>query len=164
MIDFLLLTYLTIIVCGIYFGIGESRKVVVFNDFNDLGLTFLIPVSLFLLYMATALIDVSHVIWKIVSAVVVIVLSVKLAYNTYMHNNKNILKAIVAFLTKIPLAFVWIINVMTYVSPGGKTEIERANKRDSAGLVLLLLTPIVVLLVANKNGSLLNPVNWFEKK
>jgi hypothetical protein len=38
-----------LIIIGIFLGAGEKRKIVVFSNFNDLGLTFLIPASLLLI-------------------------------------------------------------------------------------------------------------------
>ncbi|WP_165493883.1 hypothetical protein [Azotobacter chroococcum] len=38
---------LAAIIAGIYKGFGDNRTIVVFRNYDDLGLTFLIPVSSF---------------------------------------------------------------------------------------------------------------------
>ncbi len=37
------------IILGVILGFGDNRKIVVFSDYDDLGLTFLIQVSYFLI-------------------------------------------------------------------------------------------------------------------
>lgn len=36
---------LIIIIVGVFLGAGRNRRIVVFSDYDDLGLTFLIPAS-----------------------------------------------------------------------------------------------------------------------
>ena len=45
--NILLLATFSIIIIGIFLGAGKNRTIVVFQDYDDLGLTFLIPTSFF---------------------------------------------------------------------------------------------------------------------
>lgn len=38
-----LIVFVFIIVLGVFKGFGENRSIIVFRDYDDLGLTFLVP-------------------------------------------------------------------------------------------------------------------------
>jgi hypothetical protein len=41
--NIILLVYFSIVITGIFLGAGKNRTIIVFRDYDDLGLTFLIP-------------------------------------------------------------------------------------------------------------------------
>ena len=47
--DAILIVVLAILLLGIVLGCGSRRKIVVFSNYDDLGLTFLAPVSAFVI-------------------------------------------------------------------------------------------------------------------
>ncbi len=48
------------------------------------------------------------------------------------------------------------------LKPSGATAAERRSSRGTAMIVLAILTPIIGLVVANKEGSLFNPKDWIR--
>ncbi len=92
------------------------------------------------------------------------ILAIKLLINTYLDNNRKILKTLLAFLTKIPLGVIWMINFINVLDPSGKTINERRQNRRNALVVLTLLTPIIAGLVVNKEGSFFNPKSWIRRR
>jgi tetratricopeptide (TPR) repeat protein len=145
-----------LIILGIFLGAGENRKIVVFKNYDDLGLTFLVPASFVLLsilipigseYLGIKIENLQLIIASIVSGLILI----KVVMVTY-HANQSMLKTFVALLVKFPLAIIWIIALIGVISPSGKNEDERRKNRQSSLIILTLLTPIVGLLVVDKTG------------
>ena len=156
--------YLIIVIIGIFLGFGEKRKIIIFRDYDDLGLTFFIPVSYFLIVYISPLFNISNKIANIIALIVSGILAIKLLINTYLDNNRKILKTLLAFLTKIPLGVIWMINFINVLDPSGKTINERRQNRRNALVVLTLLTPIIAGLVVNKEGSFFNPKSWIRRR
>lgn len=145
-----------LIIFGIFLGSGENRKIVVFKNYDDLGLTFLVPASFVLLlylipigseYLGIKINNLHLIIASIVSGLILI----KVIMVTY-HGNESIFKTFLALLVKFPLAVIWIIALIGVISPSGKDQDERRKNRQSALIILTLLTPIVGLLVVDKTG------------
>ncbi len=156
------LIYFGLMIFTIFKGVGENRTIVIFRDYNDLGLTFLIPVSAFLIVMLFTSFGGNPQVGMLLALVVVAILFGILARNTYEDNHGSFLYTILAVLTKIPLAFIWVINFIAMLNPGGKTQRERRKNRNSAMLILAFLTPIIGMLVVKKEGSLFNPRDWIK--
>ena len=60
------------IILGVILGFGDNRKIVVFSDYDDLGLTFLIPVSYFLIIYLGLKFGISIEVLHIIALIVVI--------------------------------------------------------------------------------------------
>jgi len=71
---------------------------------------------------------------------------------------------LMSLMTKVPLGIIWILNFITMLNPGGKTAVQRRKNRGTALVILAFLTPIIGMLVANKEGSLFNPKDWIKGK
>lgn len=95
----------------------------------------------------------------ILGGVVSFILFLILAKNTYIDNNRHLAKSILAFITKVPLAIIWIANLIQLLNPSG-TGNKRRQNRGQALVILTLITPIISLLVVNKSGSYFNPKSW----
>lgn len=154
--------YAVVVIVGIFLGYGENRKVVVFRDYDDLGLTFLIPASFFLIQYIFSYFGVSQKISLIIGGTVAIALTLKLIKDTYEDNNRVLKFALLAFLTKVPLAVIWVLNLINMLNPSGRTAEQRRGSRQASMVILAILTPIVAALVVNKEGSFFNPKNWIR--
>lgn len=153
---------LVTIVTGICKGLGENRTIVVFRNYDDLGLTFLIPVSLALCFFVLIYLGVNTAVALVLAGCIALWLLAILTRNTYVDNGNHLGKTALALLTKLPLAFVWIFNLIWMLNPSGRTDSQRARSRLSAILVLTVLTPVIGLLVVDKTGSFFNPKQWIS--
>lgn len=159
--DFFLISGGLIVLAGIVSGFGENRKIIVFSNYDDLGLTFLIPASYFLIQILTTYLGGSSFAGTIVGSVVALYLFALLTRNTYASNGQDIGRTVLALATKIPLAVVWVLALMQVLNPSGKGSQRTAN-RGQALIVLAVLTPIVGGLVVDKTGSMFNPKAWIK--
>lgn len=158
----IILTILIItIIIGVIKGCGNNRTIIVFRDYDDLGLTFLIPASWMLIYYIFHGFGGNEFIAIVVGGVVALFLLIKLSINTYIDNSRIISKSLLALITKIPMGVIWILNFAEFLNPSGKGS-QRSRNRGQALLVLTLLTPILGLLVVNKSGSFFNPTSWLR--
>lgn len=157
----LLIVFGAVILFGIFKGYGDNRSIVVFRDYNDLGLTFLVP-SLFLLttyLLSTYQVDINVTFF--ISALVSLWPLIKLVQNTYADNGHNLFKTTLALVTKIPLGVFWILNLVQIFNPKG-TGKEKNLSRGKAFIILAVLTPIIHMLVVDKSGSFFNPKTWVK--
>ena len=152
------------IIIGIFKGFGENRKIIVFADYNDLGLTFLVPASFALI----SIIGMNFgLVWEttlLIAFIVSFLIALKVIIDTYNYNERALGKTLLSLITKFPLAIIWILNLITLLNPGGKTAAQRRANRGTALVILTLLTPIVGGLVVNKSGSFFNPMSWLKGK
>ena len=151
----------TVVVIGIFKGAGANRSIVVFADYDDLGLSILIPASFFLISLLFRLFGGSPAIGMIIGAIVALWLMVILIKNTYIANGSRPGPTALALVTKIPLSVIWFISLVSTLNPSG-TGRQRTSNRALAMLILALLTPILALLVVDKSGSTFNPRNWIK--
>lgn len=154
--------YAVIVIVGIFLGFGEQRKVVIFRDYDDLGLTFLIPASFFLIVYIFSYFGISQKFSSIIGGGVALLLTFKLLKDTYLDNNRNVKFTLLAFFTKIPLAIIWILNFINMLNPSGKTAQQRSSSRGISMVILAILTPILIALVVEKEGSYFNPRSWIR--
>ena len=162
--DFLLVCYFIIVIIGIFLGFGEKRKIVVFKNYDDLGLTFLVPASYFLIIYIFTWIGISYKIANFVAWIVVGVIMIKIFINTYLDNNRQILKTLLAFITKIPLGVIFVFHLLNIIYPDGKTQKQKRENREKSLAILILLTPIIGGLVVEKKGKFFNPKNVLKYK
>ena len=159
-----ILVYFIVMIVTIFKGYGENRTVIIFRDYNDLGLTFLIPASFILIFYLFMMFG-GNPSWGVGLAFIVsISLFVILVKNTYEDNNKAILPTVLSLMTKVPLGLIWILSFITMLNPGGKTAAQRRKNRGTALVIVGLLTPIIGMLVVEKEGSLFNPRDWIKGK
>jgi hypothetical protein len=159
--DILIVIYFIIVIIGIIKGSGKNRTIIIFQDYDDLGLSFLVPSSFILIQLIFSMLGVNTTISNIVAWLVSGFLLIKLIINTYYINNRNFFKTILALLTKIPLAVIWIVNLEEALNPSGKGH-QRVKNRGRALAILTFLTPIINLLVVDKTGKFFNPRGWIK--
>tara|TARA_Y100001963_G_scaffold118820_1_gene165616 strand:- start:977 stop:1504 length:528 start_codon:yes stop_codon:yes gene_type:complete len=156
-----LIVFVFIIVLGVFKGFGENRSIIVFRDYDDLGLTFLVPTSFFLITYIFTMLGGNQNIGMLIGGIVAVFLFIKLVKNTYTDNGGNIGKCALALITKLPLAIIWIFNLIQLLNPSG-TGSQRRKSRGQALVILTLLTPIIGMLVVDKSGSYFNPKSWIK--
>lgn len=157
-----LFLYALLMIITIFKGAGENRIIIIFKDYNDLGLTFLMPASAVLIFIILSYMGMQPQYTMVLSGGVFLVLLIMLVRNTYIINNRKIWKTVLSLLTKIPLSLIWLMSFFTMLKPNGATAAERRSQRGGAMIVLAILTPIIGLVVAEKEGSLFNPRNWIR--
>lgn len=162
--NILLLATFSIIIIGIFLGAGKNRTIVVFQDYDDLGLTFLIPTSFFGIIFIFHILGGNPIYSVPLATIVALILFCIMVRNSYIDNDRVIWKVMLVLVTKLPLAFLWVINLISLISPTGQTVKQRRESRVNALLILAIITPIIGLLVVNKSGDLFNPKQWIKGK
>lgn len=160
--DAILIVALAILLLGIVLGCGSRRKIVVFSNYDDLGLTFLAPVSAFVIAYLFMLCGGTQNVGAAVGGVVGFAVLVMVTVNTYLANGRRFPHTLLAIVTKLPLSVIWVFGLIQVVNPSGNTQRQRRSSRQTGLLVLLVVTPIIGLLVADKTGSLFNPRSWLS--
>lgn len=156
--------YMIFILIGVVLGFGQNRRIVIFRDYDDLGLTFLIPASFFLIVYIFAMFGINQSFSLVLGSLVAILLTIKLLRDTYLDNNRSLIYSLLAFFTKLPLAIIWILNFINMLNPGGNTAQERRKSRQTSMVILALITPVMAALIVEKEGSLFNPQSWIKGK
>jgi len=159
-----LMGYFMLMLITMFKGYGKNRTVIIFRDYNDLGLTFLIPASVYLIFVLFTSFGGNQQLAMFLAIGVALTLFAILVKNTYLDNNKSMLHTSLAIMTKMPLGIIWFLNFITMLNPSGKTATQRRKNRGVALIILAILTPLMTLLVANKEGSLFNPKDWIKGK
>lgn len=145
---------LALIAVGTILGFGERRKIVVFENYDDLFLTFSVPI---LAYLSVILLSMSKEgLLALLLACTTIAASGFLflwtVWRTLKANGNSAWRTALSIITKFPLAFIWVLKIISLISPAGDTGVERAKNRASALLILTFLTPIISALVVEKTG------------
>ncbi len=154
--------YSLILISSIGFGAGKNRKLVIFKDYDDLGLTFLLPLSVTLILVVLTWMEVSVEITQLVAGITALPLLLKLIVNTYRNNGGSIIKTILSINAKLPLAVLWVLSLYQSLNPSGSNARQRRSNRGVAMVILAIVTPIIGLLVVEKEGSIFNPRQWIR--
>ena len=144
--------WLVIILMGfliiIGFGVimGYMNKIVVYRNFGDLRNVFLIvllPMTVFftLMKMGIENFEAFHTPFLIFLSLILIYIFI-----TTLKDNGNIFKALLAFVTKVPLGVLLVIALIEFISP------KKRGNRGYAFATMLLLTPIVIGLINDKGN------------
>jgi len=128
--------------------LGFTKTITVYRDFADLTKVFMLvlaPLGLF--YILGDKID-NRILQNIFFGIEGLLL-VWIIVTTFI-DNRNIFKTLLALIIKIPLGVIFAIYLVNLISPSGK---NRRQSRGIAGIVMLLLAPILYGLVRNKVWS-----------
>ncbi|OCL81565.1 hypothetical protein AAW30_01864 [Arcobacter porcinus] len=158
-----IISILLIIIVTYFKASNENRTIIVYEDWNDVGLSFfsiIFPIFITAFFLN---IDFLSKYAFFIGFILLVTLLGKLAIHTYKANNGNILYFIMAFITKIFLGITLFTQLLNVISP---QEDENGNSNFwSAILILLVVVPIVKNLVVNKNqGSKVNPFMWISSR
>lgn len=125
--------------------LGFTDKIVVFRNYDDLGLAFLGVVPVFIGFI-------SMVRWILIPAAIIsCAVFMWLLVRTWQ-DNQSVWKLLVALPTKLALSVLFIAFLWDVLSPNGQTQIARAKQRGLATAVLAVLTPVIYRLVREKTG------------
>lgn len=142
---------------------NKNQTIIVYEDWNDVGLSFfsiIFPIFITVLFLN---IDSLSKYAFFIGFILLVTLLGKLVLDTYKANNGNILYFLMAFITKIFLGMTLFTQIINIISP---QEDENGNSNFwSAILILLVVVPMVKNLVVNKNqGSKVNPFMWISSR
>ena len=128
--------------------LGFTRTITVYRDFADLTKVFMLvlaPIGLF--YILGDKID-NRILQNIFIGIEGLLL-LWIIVTTFI-DNRNIFKTLLALITKIPLGVIFAIYLVNLISPSGK---NRRQSRGIAGIVMILLAPLLFGLVKNRVWS-----------
>ena len=149
-------TPILIIVLGIILGL--NKKIVVYRNYSDIAivcLTVLVPISGFFVLLKMGVTEEGVDYFKTPFLVFEAIMLLIILYRTFMDNH-NPFKALLAFVTKVPLGVFFIYNFIEF------TTTRRGQKQQGPLVFLMVLTPIIIGLVKNKEG-LFAPLNRINK-
>lgn len=144
---------LAVLMLGII--LGFTKTITVYRDYADLTKTFMLvlaPVALF--YMLGDKIE-NRVLQNILF-VVEGLLILWIIITTYL-DNRNILKTLLALITKIPLSVIFAFYMINLISPSGSNSSQRRQSRGISAIIMLFLSPILYGLVRNRSWSVKQP-------
>ncbi|WP_320196148.1 hypothetical protein RMR10_022975 [Agrobacterium rosae] len=145
---------LAVIAVGVILGFGENRKIIVYQNYDDLGLTFMVPVLAYVSLLLSGMKEeaVVNLLLAITAAALSFGIFGYTVHRTFTANGHSLWRTAVALVTKFPLAFIWVLQIVNIISPSGKTALERSQNRANALLILTILTPIITALVVERTG------------
>lgn len=129
--------------------LGWTNKIVVFRNYEDLGLTFLsflVPIFAYFLYSALGESQITAYFFIFVE----IVLLSYLFFRSFIDNQKNIFSTILAIYTKFPLSFLYLVNLFNAIN--SLFNKEKKYKSPISIFLFVILTSIMVKLVKERKG------------
>ena len=136
--------------------LGFTKTIVVYRDYADLAKVFMLvlaPVGILLIAMQFGA---GSDVWarriKILVGILEVGLLGWILVSTFS-DNRNILKTLLAFVTKIPLGVLFAFYVIQLILPGGKNYKDRRQSRGIAALIMLVLSPLLYGLVQHRVWS-----------
>jgi cbb3-type cytochrome oxidase subunit 3 len=136
-----------LMICIIGCTLGVKEKIVIFRNYDDLGLVFLAVVPLFIGFITA-------IGWILIPSVLSSsTICLWLLVRTWQDNG-SVWKVIIALPTKLALSILFIAFVWDLLAPSGKTQSARAAQRGLAAAILAVLTPVIYCLVKEKTGVL----------
>jgi hypothetical protein len=149
-----LLLFLAVVVCGVVMGL--KKKATIYRNYTDLFIVFLAslaPVGFYYLGMLAASPEQKSAGQFVVYLFVAVEAGLLLwIFWRTLQDNGNFFLALLAFLTKVPLAVLFIFNLIAFIAPTGKTASDRASSRRVGLIVLMLVAPLVLALVREQEG------------
>lgn len=125
--------------------LGLKERMVIFRNYDDLGLVFLVVAPLCIGFI-------TQIPWILIPAIVIGAgLCVWLTWRTWQDNG-SVWKVLIALPTKLVLSVLFIAFVWELLSPSGKTQMARAKQRGTAAAILAVITPVIYRLVRDKVG------------
>ena len=145
----------TILICliiGIFFItgliLGVTKKIVVFNDYQDVALSFGGVVVTFLLFASVPKekndLEGFYILIGLVESVLLFFI-----FRFTLKSNDNIFKTLYAFLIKIPLSLIFLIMLMGLGSTSGETEEEKSANRKKGLIEFGIFAALIFGLIKN---------------
>lgn len=153
LVTFLVVAWIAIVATG---GVaGWRQSIVVFRNFDDLAMVFFLGLDAIAAFYLVAGLG-SDYKW-LVGALLILALGaflwlfMTLVRRTWT-DNPSAGWFLIALVTKLSLAILFLLNLVELVTPSGKTQVQRSRNRAAAIGVLMIITPIVYRLVRDKQG------------
>jgi hypothetical protein len=141
--------YIGLIVITIFLGIGKNRKIVLYKDIADFGLTLVVMIlSIIASFTVTSFVADKNVLF-VIYTIIGLTMMVFIFQKTYHINNQSFLFTLMATFTKIPLSLLWLLNFFSILSPSGKTASDKRVSRTNATLTLAVISSILAALMLN---------------
>lgn len=150
----------SVVILGIFWGAGKNRKIIVFRDYDNLGLTFLIPTAFFGIIFLFHIFGGNPLYSTVLAGVIYFILLIILVKNSYADNNRVIWKLLFWLPSYHSLFYGWLI----YFHSLNQVVKQRRESRATALLVLTTITPIIGILVVDKHGEPFSPRQWIKGK
>ncbi len=161
-LGYVLMIWGGIVLLGVILGWNE--KIVVFRNYNDLAIVFASGICIycaFLVAFGFSGNSTSMVMLSISLVVLSIGLVCYLVIRTFL-DNRSILGTLLALITKLTLSILFLVNLLSLLSPSGKTQAQRAKDRASALVWLIVIAPVIHRLVREPSG-IFCPKNVFNR-
>lgn len=145
----------------VYMAYSEAKKfketegqngVVVYTDYYDVFKClsiFLVP--LIIMYIGGGFGQIKAAI--IASILYSSIMTLHIAYISAKLNSLKMLPIII--LVKLIISIIWVYALKEMLSPSGKNSSSRRDSRAIAVMILMVITPIINILILNKDGSAL---------
>jgi len=160
--EYAIIAFAGVILLGVVLGFKQT--ITVFRDYNDLAIVFFSGVLLFWTIVISSsknsLSDMHLMLGVMLIASVA--LMIYLIFRTFVDNQYSIWKTPIALITKLTLSTLFLFNLMSLLSPSGKTQSQRARNKANAVIWLMMLTPVIYGLVKNKTGIFM-PAGVFNR-
>jgi hypothetical protein len=146
---YFLISYLIILVIGIF--LGAFKKISVYEDFNDLGVTLLIFILPTIVISGMLLYGIRIESWLLylLSGIVIALTVITIRYS--FNGNQSIYAAIYSIIVKIPLTLLFTLLIFDLLI-SKTTKGRRNSSKGYLFLVLLAFTPILLSLIKEKRG------------
>ncbi len=166
----LLAIWLAIVLIGIVAGFKGA--IVVYRNFDDLAIVFFMGVILIVGGLAGFYLAgfkdsfATPLVWGLSGLGLMCLFGWTLARTWRDQSPNSVWRFGLALVTKMSLGILFLNNLVTLISPGGKTFGARSRARGSALLFLAVLTPIVMRLVREHDGVWAphNLVNGYQRR
>lgn len=151
-LGYVLMVWGFIVLLGVILGWNE--KIVVYRNYNDLAIVFASGVCTYCAFLVGFSFASTSSGMAVLSASLVLVsisLIIYLTVRTFL-DNRSLIWTLIALVTKLTLSILFLFNLLSLLSPSGKTQRERSRDRSSALVWLVVITPVVCRLVRQPVG------------
>jgi hypothetical protein len=135
---------------------GLKKKAIIYRNYNDLFIVFLTSLTpvlfLFLGMLASSPEHKSEgqfVLYLFIAMEAGLLVWI---FGRTLKDNGNFFLALLAFLTKVPMAVIFICSFIVFITPTGKTASNRASNRRIGLVLAMLAAPLVLALVTDQEG------------
>lgn len=152
-VDVALAGVFLVIIIGVILGL--AGRITVFRNYTDLFLVFVTGLGMIGTFFVAGGAREQLPVLALAVGGVTLCLAFYVIGRTYV-DNPNPIYFVIALTTKLALSVLFLVNLIGFIAPKGRTGSDRAANRRNSLIFLLLVAPLVVRLVRDREG-LLNP-------
>ena len=152
----LLVVWIVVVIGGVVAGFKGA--IVVYRNFDDLAIVFFMGVVLVVgglagfYFMGFKNSIATPLLWGLSGLGTMGLFGWTVARTWRDQQPESVWRFVLAMITKMSLGILFVNNLVTLISPSGKTWGARSQARNAALLFLAVLTPVVLRLVRNHEG------------